>query len=270
MNSKPFVKTDTILDKILAQKVVDVAAQQTLISLSEMQRLAAAAPPPRDFIAALRRESTALIAEVKKASPSKGVLLDDFDAVAIGRVYAENGAAAISVLTDKPFFQGDLAYLTGVWQAVDVPVLRKDFVIDAYQVYEARAAYADAVLLIAAALDDEVLAQLHTLILSLGMAALVEVHHEEELARVLKLNPGLIGVNNRDLKTFDVDINTTARLAKYVPSTAVLVAESGIHSAFDVQCMAACGAHAVLVGESLVKAGNIAQKVRELSGQSGG
>jgi indole-3-glycerol phosphate synthase len=155
--------------------------------------------------AAVRRETVALIAEVKHASPSKGVLMADFDPVRLGTTYADNGAAAISVLTDEQFFQGHLDYLTAVKHAVDVPVLRKDFVIDPYQVYEGRAAGADAILLIVAALDDTCLADLHALITGLGMAALVEVHNEAELERALKIDPALIGVNNRDLKTFEVD-----------------------------------------------------------------
>ncbi len=162
-------------------------------------------------------QTVALIAEVKHASPSKGVLIENFDPVALGTTYAANGAAAISVLTDQQFFGGSLAYLTQVRAAVDIPVLRKDFIIDPYQVYEARAANADAVLLIVAALADAQLADLHALVAELGMAALVEVHNEAELERALQINPRLIGVNNRDLKTFHEDLGTTGRIAALIP-----------------------------------------------------
>jgi indole-3-glycerol phosphate synthase len=259
-----FVKTNTILDKILARKVEEVQADRA--RLAEVARLALSAPPPLDFTAALRREIVALIAEIKKASPSKGVLIEQFDPVALGQTYAENGAAAISVLTDQDFFQGHIDYLKAVRAAVTIPLLRKEFVIDASQVYEGRAAGADAILLIAAALDDAQLADLRAVIESLGMAALVEVHHEGELERALKIGAALIGVNNRDLKTFREDLNTTARIAALVPPTVTLVAESAIRSLDDVRRMGELGAHAVLVGEGLVKSDNIAHTVQTFSG----
>lgn len=262
-----FVKTKTILDKILMRKVVEVAARQAKLPLGEVRSQAAQSGPARDFASALRRETVALIAEVKKASPSKGVLVEDFDPVRIGTAYAHNGAAAISVLTDEEFFQGSLSDMQAVRQAVPVPVLRKEFVIDPYQVYEARAAGADAVLLIVAALADAQLADLHTLIRELGMTPLVEVHHEAELERALRLQPQVIGVNNRDLKTFHVDLGVTERLAKLMPPQVTLVAESGIMSAEDVYRMGQLGAHAVLVGESLVKSGDIATSVQAYSSQ---
>jgi indole-3-glycerol phosphate synthase len=262
-----FVRTDTILDKILAHKVEEIAECKTRVSLQTVQEKANVASKPRDMLAALRRDRVTLIAEVKHASPSKGVLIEDFDPVTIGETYADNGAAAISVLTDERFFRGHLDTLTVVRDAVQVPVLRKDFVIDPYQIYEGRAAGADAMLLIVAALTDGQLVDLHGLITSLGMGALVETHTEVEMARALKIGAKLIGINNRDLKTFTVDLETTARLARLVPEGVTLVAESGIFSAGDVRRMGQLGAHAVLVGESLVKAGNIAEKVRELSSQ---
>ncbi len=262
-----YIKTDTVLDKILAHKVEEIMAAQTRLSLNAVKREAQDAAPPRNFLAALRRDTVTLIAEVKKASPSKGVLIENFDPVALATTYAANGAAAISVLTDERFFQGHLDYLRAVRSAVGIPVLRKEFVIDAYQVYEGRAAGADAILLITVALDDSRLADLHALVLGLGMAALVEVHNEAELERALKIAPRLIGVNNRDLKTFYEDLETTARLAQLVPPDVVLVAESAIRGAADVQRMGRYGARAVLVGESLVKAGNIPETVRELSSQ---
>lgn len=262
----PYVKTDTILDKILAHKVEELREVDAAF-LAQGTFLATQAPPARDFTAALRRDTVALIAEVKKASPSKGVFLSDFDPVAIGTTYANNGAAAVSVLVDQKFFQGHIRYLREVRQTVPVPVLYKEFVIDIFQVYEARANHADAVLLIVATLDDEQLLDLHKLIHELGMAALVEVHTEQELERALKIGATLIGVNNRDLKTFTVDLNTTARLAQLVPPNVTLVAESGIASGEDVKRMGEFGAHAVLVGEALVTAGDIAQRVREFSRQ---
>lgn len=266
-SGEPFIRTRTVLDKILDHKVEELAARKASVSAEALKSRASNAPPPRDMLAAVRRDTVALIAEVKHASPSKGVLIENFDPVTLGLTYAANGAAAISVLTDAHFFQGHLDYLIAVRNAVDVPVLRKDFVIDPYQVYEGRAAGADAILLIVAALGDAQLADLYALITDLGMAALVEVHNESELERALSIKPALLGVNNRDLRTFDVDLNTTARLATHIPESVTLIAESGIFSAEDVRRMGQVGARAVLVGESLVKSGDIAAKVRELSAQ---
>lgn len=262
-----FVRTDTILDKILANTAAEVAARKAALPEAALVDAAAAQPPARDMLAALRRETVALIAEVKHASPSRGVLIDPFDPAALARTYAAHGAAAISVLTDERFFQGGLDDLRAVRAAVDIPILRKDFVLDAYQVYEARAAGADAVLLIAAALPDETLAALHALVEALGMAALVEVHNAAELARALAIGPRLLGINNRDLKTFAVSLETTATLAANVPAGVTLVAESGIFSGADAARMGRIGAHAVLVGEALVKAPDTAALVRELSSQ---
>jgi indole-3-glycerol phosphate synthase len=268
MSNAGFVQTDSFLDRILERKVVEVAERQKFISFSELAAYVEqvnAYDPARDFAAALRGEKVALIAEVKKASPSKGVLIEDFDPVALGKTYAENGAAAISVLTDQSFFQGDLKYLFDVHGSVDVPVLAKEFIISAYQVYGCRAASADAVLLIAAALTDVQLADLHQLIESLRMTALVEVHTEEELARALKIGAKVIGINNRDLRTFEVDLKVTERLLPHVPDHVVLVAESGLSSAEDVKRMGDLGANAVLIGESLVRSPDIAAAVREFS-----
>ncbi len=260
-----FVKTDTILDLILAHKLTEIGD-----NLAEVARRARDAEPARPFAAALKRETVALIAEVKHASPSKGVLIEDFDPVALGKIYAENGAAAISVLTDQRFFMGSLDDLAQVRRAVEVPVLRKDFMLDCYQVYEARAAGADAVLLITAALEDSQLADLHALAEELGMAALVEVHNQPELDRALSIHATLIGVNNRDLKTFHEDLGTTARIVARVPPGVTLVAESAIRSEADVRKMGALGADAVLVGEGLVKAGDIAAQVKLFSSQPRG
>lgn len=261
-----FVKTDTFLDKILERKVQDLQAVGSAL-LAQTMRLADEAAPTRDFVHALHRETVALIAEAKKASPSKGVLIENFDAVELGKTYAENGAAAISVLVDEPFFQGHVRYLRDVRAAVSVPVLYKEFVIDSHQVFDARMNNADAVLLIVMALEDQQLADLHALISHLGMAALVEVHNEAELERALKIGAKLIGVNNRDLRTFHEDLNTTARLAKLVPADVTVVAESAIRSVEDVRRMGELGAQAVLVGEGLVKSADIGAAVRAFSGQ---
>lgn len=262
-----FVRTNTILDDILAHKAEETALckqrKPEAALIAEMQ----STPAPLDFVGALHRSTVALIAEVKRASPSKGVLIDPFDPGAIATTYAENGAAAISVLTDEKFFQGNIRYLKQIRRLVECPLLCKEFVIDPYQIYEAREAGADAVLLIVAALEDARLADLHTLIHALGMAALVEVHDEGELERALKVGAVLIGVNNRDLKTFAVDLNTTFRLAQQMPPHVTLVAESGISGPDDVHSMGMLGAHAVLVGESLVKAADMALTVRAFSSQ---
>lgn len=269
--SRPYVKTDTILDKILAHKVEETVALKQRLSEAHLKRKvevsADAERAPRDFAAALHHETVALIAEVKKASPSKGVLVADFDPVSIGRTYAKNGAAAVSVLTDERFFQGQIGYLAAVRAEVPLPVLRKDFLIDEYQIYYSRAMLADAVLLIVAALDDAQLRDLHSLAQELGMAVLVEVHDEAELDRALKIGASLIGVNNRNLHTFAVDLETTARLAQRTPPDVLLVAESGISSVDDVRRMGELGAHAVLVGEGLVTAPDMAGMVRAFSQQ---
>lgn len=273
--SRRYIKTDTVLDRILARTEADLSTRQAQIPLADQIAAARAAGAPRDMAAALEGargvESpdpcVALLAEVKHASPSRGVLVEPFEPVKLGRLYADHGAAAISVLTDEPFFQGHLDYLTAVRNAVPIPVLRKDFIIDPYQVYEGRAAGADAMLLITAALEDGALAELHAAITEQGMTALVEVHNEAELERALRIAPRLLGINNRNLKTFDVTLETTARLAALVPPDVTLVAESGIFTGEDVQRMGVMGARAVLVGEALVTAGDTAARVRELSSQ---
>lgn len=259
-----------ILDQILEHKrTVEVPGRMRAMPLVEMRRRAETSPlPRRDFARALRRDTVALIAEVKRASPSRGIFVPgEFDPVAIGRVYADNGAAAISVLTDEPYFKGHLDYMTAVSNAVNVPVLRKDFVVDAYQLYEARAAGADAALLIVAALEQNELQALHDATTALGMTALVEVHDEAETERALAIGARVIGVNNRDLRTFVTDIETTAACARLVDTnTHTLVSESGIFTVAHVQRVAAMGAHAILVGESIIIAPDRADQVRMLSG----
>ena len=260
----------TILDEIFAHKRVEVEQRRAALPLAELRTQAESSPPALDFVAALRRKDgqrPALIAEVKCASPSRGLIARDFDPLALARVYQANGASAISVLTDERYFKGSLEYLRQIaGLRPRLPLLRKDFLLDSYQVYEARAAGADAVLLIAAYLEPQRLAELHTLANELGMAALVEVHSQDELEKALAAcKPALIGVNNRDLRDFSVNLDTTLRLRPYVPAGTCLVAESGIHSPEDVARLAAAGVDAVLVGEALVAAGDTAGMVRSLA-----
>jgi len=260
----------SILEQILRDKVQEVVERQRQRPLSELQRQARDLPPPRDFIGALRggppMPSTLprVIAEVKKASPSKGVIRPDFEPVAVARTYARNGAVALSVLTDEKYFQGQLADLESIAQAVSLPLLRKDFTIGRYQVYEARVARADAILLIVAALHDAQLGELLQLAQEQGMAALLEVHTGEELEHVLPLRPRLIGINNRDLRTFRTDIETTLRLLPLIPPDVVVVSESGINGATDVARLREKGVHAFLIGESLMRAPDPGLKLREL------
>ncbi len=264
----------TVLDEIFAHKHTEVEQARSLHPLAEVRAAAAQAAPARDFTGALRRSPApggtprpALIAEVKCASPSRGVMVTDFDPLALARIYTQNGASAISVLTDVRYFKGSLTYLEQIAALPErPPLLRKDFLFDSYQVYEARAAGADAILLIASALEPARLADLHTLAHELGMAALVEVHSEEELEQALRAcQPGLVGINNRDLRDFTVNLETTLRLRPLAPTGVCLVAESGIRTPADVSRLAAAGIDAVLVGEALVSAADIAAKVRSLT-----
>ncbi|MDY6908287.1 MAG: indole-3-glycerol phosphate synthase TrpC, partial [Chloroflexota bacterium] len=220
-----------------------------------------------DLTSALRGDRVRLIAEVKRASPSRGVLRPDLDAVAIARTYAQSGAAAISVLTESTHFQGRLEHLRQVREALGagVPILRKDFIFDPYQVYEARAYGADALLLIVAILDDGVLGELRSLARGLGMVCLVEVHDEQELTRALASGAEIVGINNRNLETFAVDLETTRRLCPLVPAGKTVVSESGIRERADIDLLEKWGVHACLVGEALVTAADVAAKVRELS-----
>lgn len=257
------IRTQTILDQILAHKAEEVRVAESLRPLSDVRSQAETAAPPRDFIGALRRDTVALIAEVKHASPSKGILIDPFEPVEIAKMYEAGGAAAISVLTDGKFFQGSLDDLKAVRAAVDLPILRKEFVLSPYQVYEARAAGADAVLLMVVSLEDGLLAELHSLITELGMAALVEIHNEAELERALRIHPALLGVNNRDLHDFSMDLGTTPRLAALIPPEVTLVGESGIKTADDVRALGPV--HAILVGETVITAPDRSAALRELT-----
>lgn len=208
-----------------------------------------------------------LIAEVKRASPSAGMIREDFDPVAIATTYEQNGAACISVLTDEHFFKGSLEYLKQVRESVGIPVLRKDFILDTYQVYEARAAGADAILLIAECLSDAELGQLNSLAYQLGMQTLIEVYEPKNVERVLKLNPPLLGVNNRNLQTFETSLDHTLSLRSQVPSDVLLVGESGIHTRDDVLKLQNGGANAILVGESLMRSEDIGEAVRKILGK---
>jgi indole-3-glycerol phosphate synthase len=259
--------TGTILDEILRWKQIEVAQNKANKPLHVVQTEMALASPPRDMAAALRAPGVSLIAEIKRASPSKGPLRPDLDPRSLSQTYAANGASAISVLTDARFFGGSLQDLRTIRDSIDLPILRKEFVLDPYQVYEARAAGADALLLIVAAIDDAPLRSLHTLICDLGMVALVEVHNAKELKRALTLSPRLVGINNRDLHTFEVHLETTERLRPTIPAEIAVIAESGIHTAADVARLACCGVDAMLVGESLVRAQDVGAKVRELIGR---
>jgi indole-3-glycerol phosphate synthase len=256
-----------ILDKIVAKKWEEIAAAKTRVAETELRAQIQSAPPVRDFFGALAAEGPIkLIAEVKKASPSKGIIRADFDPVAIAREYEAAGATCLSVLTDEHFFQGSLEYLKQIRAAVQLPLLRKDFILDSYQLLEARAAGADAVLLIAECLDDCNLRKLHNEALDLGLTSLVEFYDEENLDRVLAAGAQLIGVNNRDLRTFVTDLGRTVRLRERVPLDAVFVGESGIFTRDDVLRLQAAGVDAMLVGESLMRQPDIAAAVRQLLG----
>ena len=257
----------TILDEIVARKRDEIVRARTAISAEQLRKQIASAPPVRDFFAPLAAGgSIKLIAEVKKASPTKGIIRQDFDPVQIALAYESSGATCLSVLTDEPYFQGSLDYLRQIRAAVNLPLLRKDFILDSYQLLEARAAGADAVLLIAECLDDCNLRKLHNEMLELGMTPLVEFYDPENLPRVLAAGAQLIGVNNRDLRTFVTDLGHTIRLREQVPLDAVLVGESGIHTRADVLRLQEAGVDAMLVGESLMSQDNIAAAVRILLG----
>ena len=257
-----------ILEKIVAVKREEVAAALKRKSLDLVRADAESRVLTRDFVGALRAKlaqgQAGVIAEIKKASPSKGVLREDFIPADIAQTYAEHGAACLSVLTDVQFFQGAVDYLKQARASCQLPVLRKDFIVDAYQVYESRVMGADAILLIASILDDAQMKAFEAIALSLDMAVLVEVHDEVELARALKLKTPLIGVNNRNLKTFEVSLDTTLRLMQQVPADRLLVTESGIRNREDVLHMGAAGVNAFLVGEAFMRAPDPGAALAEL------
>jgi indole-3-glycerol phosphate synthase len=249
-----------ILNKILATKAEEIAAAQAKLPLAEVQALAAQQAPARDFVAAIRSKiaagEAAVIAEIKKASPSKGVIREDFKPAEIAASYEQGGAACLSVLTDEQYFQGSADYLKQARAACQLPVLRKDFMIDDYQVYEARAMGADCILLIAAALTLVQMQQLESLAHRLGMAVLVEVHNGEELAQAIQLTTPLLGINNRNLRTFEVTLDTTLGLLDKIASDKIVVTESGIFTADDVKLMRDNAVHSFLVGEAFMRQEN--------------
>jgi indole-3-glycerol phosphate synthase len=259
-----------ILDKIVEEKKREIAKLPArIIAAGDLRDAMLEHGERRDFIRALKNPSRGdigLIAEVKKASPSAGIICKDFDPVRIAKEYEAAGASCLSVLTDEKFFQGSLDYLRQIRVAVKLPLLRKDFIIDERQILEAIEWGADAILLIVSVLSDEQLQKFHSLATEAGLSVLVEVHDMAEMGRALKINPPLIGVNNRDLKTFKVDLGTTEKLAANLGNEKILVAESGIHTRADVDRLKKCGARAILVGESLLRDGNIQTKISELIG----
>lgn len=252
------MSSSDILERILAVKHEEVATAKSVKPLAAVRAEAEAQSPARDFVGAIRAKigagQPAVIAEIKKASPSKGVLREDFRPAEIAADYERHGAACLSVLTDRQFFQGTPAYLQAARRACALPVLRKDFMVDPYQVYESRVVGADCILLIAACLQDEQMAELEAIAHSLDMAVLVEVHDGAELDRALKLKTPLLGINNRDLRTFEVKLETTLQLKDRVPPEKLLVTESGILGPADVQRMRDAGVHAFLVGEAFMRA----------------
>ena len=270
---------DDVLARICADTALETAKRKLRVPAEELGRRAMGLPPPRGFAQALRataaRGRPALIAEIKKASPSKGLIRADFDPPALARAYSLGGASCLSVLTDKPYFQGDDSFLQAAREAVPLPALRKDFMLSEYQIEESRALGADCVLLILACLDDVVARELCALALARGMDVLAEVHDEAEMARALKLPAGgpdgattMLGVNNRNLKTLAVDLATFERLAPMAPKDRLLVAESGIKTKADIDRLAAAGARAFLVGESLMAQADVTAATKILLGEA--
>lgn len=256
-----------ILDKIIADVSLELEEKKKVFSLTEIKKMAAAQSDPLDFALALRGNSVRLITEVKKASPSKGVICQNFNPLDIAKVYADNGAAAISILTETKYFQGNLIYLRDIKKILgnkNIPLLRKDFIFDPYQVYEARAYGADCLLLIVAILTPDMLSELLQLCRQLGMMCLVEVHNEKEVDIALQTGAKIIGINNRDLNTFNVDLNTTARLRPLIPPDYIVVSESGIKSRDDMEKLRKWDVNAALIGEALMSAPDIAIKMRGL------
>ncbi|MFP4061453.1 MAG: indole-3-glycerol phosphate synthase TrpC [Halochromatium sp.] len=261
-------ETPDILRRIVARKREEVAERKQRLPRSSLEARLAEADPPRGFAAALQRRvasgDAAVIAEIKRASPSKGLIRADFDPAWLARSYAAGGACCLSVLTDRDFFQGDDAHLIAARSACALPVIRKDFIVDPYQVIEARAMGADCILLIVACLADAALAELGALAAELGLDVLTEVHDARELERALALPGRLLGINNRDLRSFEVDLRTTLDLRAQVPSERLLITESGIHARADVELMREQGVHGFLVGESLMRTADPGQTLARL------
>ncbi|MBT5388832.1 MAG: indole-3-glycerol phosphate synthase TrpC [Porticoccaceae bacterium] len=260
--------TPTILKKILARKVEEIAERSAQVPLSELKQKLSHASKPRGFAAALTAKlangESAVIAEIKKASPSKGIIRADFDPESIAVSYAQGGAACLSVLTDFDFFHGADEYLKQARAACDLPVIRKDFIIDEYQVYEARVMGADCILLIVSALAEQQLVSLHQVAVSLGMDVLIEVHDAAELATALKLENPMVGINNRNLHTFEVSLNNTFQLLEQIPADKIVITESGIHSREDVAAMRERNVNAFLVGEAFMRSDEPGQLLSEM------
>ncbi len=260
--------TPDILKKIVARKEEEIAEARQQVSLEELRESLGDKSPPRGFVAALKKKIAAgnpgVIAEIKKASPSKGVLREDFRPADIARSYAEHGAACLSVLTDVDFFQGSPEYLKQARAACGLPVIRKDFIVDPYQVYEARAMEADCILLIAACLDDEQLASLNGLAMDLGMDVLIEVHDGEELARALRVDNPMVGINNRNLRTFEVSLDSTLAMLDRIPADRLVITESGILRPEDVALMRSHDVNGFLVGEAFMRAPDPCARLAEL------
>ena len=254
-----------MLDKIIAQKREEVEQRKKALPLSCLKERIAQQSPPLDFASALRGDCIRLVAEIKQASPSRGILRPNLNPVKLAKTYVEGGAAAISVLTEANYFKGSINHLAAVKEVVELPLLRKDFIFDPYQVYESRAYGADALLLIAAILSQEQLEELLSLSHSLGLRCLVEVHNEDEVKRTLLSKAEIIGINNRDLYTFTADINTTQRLRPLIPRQRIVVSESGIKSRSDIEKLKEWGVNAMLVGEVLVTADDVLTKMKELN-----
>jgi indole-3-glycerol phosphate synthase len=255
-----------ILERIVEAKRKEVAFLKELTPLAQLKNAIGNLLPVRDFRRAISNARCSIIAEVKRSSPSKGRIREEFDPVQIATLYRDNGARAVSVLTDEAFFEGKGAYLSGMKKSIDLPLLRKDFIIDSYQIYETRFLGGDALLLIASLLEERQLREYIELSATLGLASLVEVHTKEELDKALAAGAEIIGVNNRDLKTFSTDIKTTLELAPLVPDDRIVVTESGINSRADIEQLMEAGIHCFLIGEALMRAEDIGGKLRELLG----
>jgi indole-3-glycerol phosphate synthase len=265
--STTIASAESFLGRIVSHKRDELARAQQKLSLAALRQLAQTQAAPRDFRRALKTgENIAVIAELKKSSPTSGLLRDDFNPVMLAKSYAAHGAAALSILTDEKFFGGNLENLQKARSACALPILRKDFILNPYQIWEARAHGADAILLIAAMLDRSQLFELLFVAAEIGMQALVEVHNEAELDRALLVGANLIGINNRDLQTFEVTLETTERLSKLIPASCVRVAESGIKSRREVERIAACGVDAILVGSHLMQQADPGEALAELTG----
>ena len=256
-----------ILQKIVDNRREEVARQKEFLPLGELRQMLADRPPTRDFEGAIRNRECAVIAEVKRSSPSKGRIREDFDPVGIAGIYEDNGASAISILTERKFFEGRAAYIPQIGRVVGLPLLRKDFVIDAYQIIETRVLGADALLLIARILEQGQLQEFLGLASELGLAALVEVHDEADMEKAVSSGARIVGINNRDLATFRTDLAVSIGLVRRIPKAVTVVSESGINSRGDIEKLMEAGIHAFLVGESLMREKDIGKKLRELLGR---